>query len=421
MREKLRSLADDLSILRGNFLVLLVTWVIFRFAFRLVMPYEPLYIRALGATPTVLGLMSAAYTAVFCLSLIPGSYVADRWGRKRIIVTMTYVLGFSYVFYILAPDWPFSPGWQLVLAGMLFAALARIYMPALQAMTADSLPPERRGLGYALTAVVPDAFATASPLVAAILVGRYGLVEGMRLAYTAVFGSFMVAATVRLLFLRETVRPAGPRGRMGIARFYAESAREMLGALKEAPRPLKALVFIPLLVVPLSQALWSTFAPLFIVDFTGISEAEWGTISSIRLAFGLAAGLLAGKLADKLSRKKLLVVRYIASAPVVVGLAFAEGFVEVLAILLLLDLTAFIGMSASQALLADLTPREMRGRVLGARTLLMSLSSIPASPLVGFIYESVDPRLPFLALGVLSLVAALAMACLVEEPAEREI
>ena len=74
---RLRALRDDLSVLRGNFLVLMVTWVLWRFAFRMVMPYGSLYIRALGATPTVLGLMNSIYMAFFCLSLIPGSYVAD--------------------------------------------------------------------------------------------------------------------------------------------------------------------------------------------------------------------------------------------------------------------------------------------------------------------------------------------------------
>ncbi|RLI38922.1 hypothetical protein DRO60_02600 [Candidatus Bathyarchaeota archaeon] len=420
LRKVLKGLKEDLSIIKGNFLVLLVTWIIFRMAYGLITPYEPLYIRSLGATPTVLGLMGAASMATFCLSLIPGSYVADRYGRRRVIVVMTFVLGLSYVFYIMAPDWPYSPGWQLILAGMLFASLARLYGPALDAMTADSLPPDKRGVGYAMTIVIPSAFAIASPTVAAMLIAEFGFIEGVRLAYVVVFLSFLLVSAIRFFFLRETVSPAKPTGKMSITRLYAESIKDVVGALRNASRSLKALMLAPLLAMPLSQVFWGTFFPLFVVDFSGITEEEWGTMNSTRLAFSLLVCLPMGKLADRLSRKKLLVVRYVAVAPIVSFLAFANGFVQVLAALLLMDLLSYVGSSAMRALLADLTPRGMRGRVSGARSLLLNLLSIPTAPLTGFIYENIDPRLPFYVISAMSLIIAIALAGLVEEPGERE-
>ena len=295
---KLRALKESLSILKGNFLVLLVTWIIFRLAFRIVGPYESLYICALGATPATLGVMSSLQTAVFCLSLIPGSYLADRWGRRSLIVVMTYVLGFSYLFYAIAPTW------HLVLVGMLLAGLARLYSPALQAMTADSLPPEKRGMGYAMMRVVPDAFAIGSPVIAVMLIRSYGFVDGLRLAYLAVFASFMAAATIRLLFLKETLRPGETGERPGLIRLYADSVRDMANVLGQAPRPIKALILASVVALPLSQIIWggpfgSGFVPLYVVDFSGVTEEEWGLLSSIRLAVGLLAGLVMGELVDR--------------------------------------------------------------------------------------------------------------------------
>jgi len=415
----LRAIKSDLSILRGNFLVLLVTWIIFRVAFRMVGFYESLYVRALGASPTMLGLMNGIYMAVFSLSLIPGSYVADRWGRRRIIILMTYCLGASYIFYVLAPDWHLTPPWQLILIGMVMAAASRVYSPALQAITADSLPPERRGLGYALSSVVPDTFAIASPLLAAFLISRYGFVKGMRLAYLAVFLSFMAAATIRLFFLRETVRPQPGAPWPGLATVYVRSVKDMVSAVREAGRELKTMVLISLIISPMAQALW-IFTPLYVVDHAGITEEGWGTISSIRIAFSLAAGLLLGKLADVASRKKMLVASYVARAAFTLALPFARGFTQVLAILLLLDLAATAGMPAIQALLADLTPRAMRGRIYGARLLLANLSSALVLPAMGVIYGGARPEALFFIASPSSLIAGLLVAALVREPLRRE-
>ena len=416
---RLAAIRGDLSILRGNFLVLLITWIIFRVAFRMVMPYEALYIRALGAGPAILGMMNGIYMAIFSLSLIPGSYVADRWGRRRIIVLMTYCLGFSYIFYYLAPDWPYTPAWQLVLVGMILAAISRVYSPALQAITADSLPPEKRGLGYAMMGVVPDIFAIASPFLTALLIARYGFVEGLRLAYLGVLVSFMLAATIRLFFLRETVQPSGPVARVGLARMYVRSVKDMVAALREADRDLKAVLFIPMALVPVSQALW-TFVPLYLVDYAGITEEDWGIISSIRVALSIIAGLLFGKLADLVSRKKMLVASYLARSIFVLALPFARGFWQVLAFLLLVDLSASAGFPAIQALIADLTPRAMRGRIYGARTLLFNLLSAGIIPLMGALYEGVDPRLPFFIACPTAILTGLLVAALVREPVHRE-
>ena len=91
------------------------------------------------------------------------------------------------------------------------------------------------------------------------------------------------------------------------------------------------------------------------------------------------------------------------------------------AILLLLDLAAAAGMPALQALLADLTPRAMRGRIYGARMLLANLSSAFVLPAIGAIYEGARPEALFFIASPCSLIAGLLVAALVREPVRREV
>ena len=75
---------------------------------------------------------------------------------------------------------------------------------------------------------------------------------------------------------------------------------------------------------------------------------------------------------------------------------------------------------AHQALLADLAPREMRGRVMGVIGTLNLLVMIPASALGGLLYE-LEPSSPFLLCVALGAICAALILLLVEEPAEREV
>ena len=50
-------LRDEFSFLRGNLLVLITSYVIFGFTTGLFNPFRSLYIRELGASPLVLGLL----------------------------------------------------------------------------------------------------------------------------------------------------------------------------------------------------------------------------------------------------------------------------------------------------------------------------------------------------------------------------
>jgi len=406
-----KAISETAELLRGNFLVLMITWVLMRIAFRMVTPYETLFIRALGADETIIGMMMSAYQAVFCFSIIPGSYIADRWGRKRIIVIMTFALGLSYLFYC------FALSWHLILAGMLIAALCRVYAPALSAITADSIPPGKRGIGYSMTRVLPDASALASPLMAVFLIEEFGFVDGLRIAYAAIVAVLLLCALLRLFFLKETVEPAHPDG--GIKNVYAEAVRDLTVVVREAPRPLKALLFAPLIVLPLANGLW-TFVPLFVIDFSGLTEADWGMISTVRMAVGLSTGLFLGGLVDKLNRKNVLVISYLARSILMGFLVFAKGFLQILIVMIFFEFLVGLSFPAMSSLLADLTPREMRGRVLGARMLLMNIVSIPMPTLVGFLYQYVNPRLPFFAVCALSTASALALALAAEEPLEKE-
>ncbi len=76
-------------------------------------------------------------------------------------------------------------------------------------------------------------------------------------------------------------------------------------------------------------------------------------------------------------------------------------------------------MPAYNALLADMIPREKRGRILGTIVTLNILATVPASALGGFLYYA-NPAYPFTFAIVLGSAVSLIVGLAVKEPKTRE-
>lgn len=300
----LARIRGEFSFMRGNLLTLIVSWLFVYFTFSLVFSFQSPYFRELGAPPFIIGLMGSVGAAMLGLVRIPGAYIADKYGRRQIIVTMTFVIALSFLFHAFAPDWRF------VLIGMIISNLSLIYQPALDAIHADSVPPEKRGMGYAAANVIPNIPTIFAPVTAGYLVETYGIVPGMRIVYAVVVLCLMAAAVIRLLFLRETLD--NPQ-KIKLGEMKA-AFRNSLGAIAEAwrdmPSTLKFLT-IAFLVSAFEEPMFRMFTSLYVFDVVKISEMEWGLVNTASVATTLILGFPLGKLVDKIGRKKSIILAYL--------------------------------------------------------------------------------------------------------------
>lgn len=146
-----------------------------------------------------MGFISFASLLALAAVQFPGGYLADKYGRRWLISALTFGVAISYIFYAAAQSW------HHILIGAVVQNLCLIYQPALQAMMADSLPPEKRGIGFSILNIIMSVSITPAPAVALLLITTFGSERGMRAAYIIVTVLFLAAATVRLK-LRENMR-----------------------------------------------------------------------------------------------------------------------------------------------------------------------------------------------------------------------
>jgi len=199
----LSKIISEFSFIHGNFLILILTWLIMDFATEIPSTYYALYVKALGGSAATIGLIGFASMISLALVQFLGGYLADKHGRKKLVSTMTFGMALSYVFYALAP------GWHTILLGAIIQNLCLIYRPALNALLMDSLPPEKRGMGFSITNLITSVSTTPAPLIAGWLYVRFGLVSSMRLGYILALLSAITAAILRLR-LKETIKNPEP-------------------------------------------------------------------------------------------------------------------------------------------------------------------------------------------------------------------
>lgn len=403
---------EEFSFIRGNLLVLIVSWIFFNFAFTMVFPFESPYIRGLGASPFIIGLLGSLGNIVLTVVRIPGSYIADKHGRKQIIVLMTFGVAFSYIFYAIAPDW------RLIIIGVILSNLCLIYQPALEAITADSIPSDKRGIGFAMARVIPSVPSIISPTIAGWIIEHNGLVPGMRVVYALVVLLSLLAAFTRLFFLKETLENPEPMRLSELKGVYKDSIYSILEAWRGVPKSLKALT-LAMIISSFEDPIFMQFSALYAFDAVKISEFEWGVINTLWVLATLVLGIPSGKVVDIIGRKKSLILSYLLFTPTTIFFIYSKSFLHLLLVFILFAFGSTIIGPSYSALITDMTPKEKRGRVMGTIGTFNIVARVPASMIGGFLYQ-IEPSAPFFFTIIIGIIVLVILASLIEEPKVRE-
>lgn len=398
--------------MQGNLLTLIVSWLFVYFTFSMTSSFESPFFRELGAPPEIIGLMGSIGAMVLGLVRIPGAVIADKYGRRQIIVMMTFVIACSFLFYIFAPDWRF------VLMGMIISNLSLIYQPALDAILADSIPPEKRGMGYAAVNVIPNIPTIVAPAITGYLVASHGIVPGMRMVYTVIFFCMLAAAFVRLFFLRETLEHPQRIEFDALKVAFKDSLGAIREAWRDMPRTLK-FVTLAFLVSAFEDPMFRLFTSLYVFDVVGVGVMEWGLTNTVWVATTLVLGFPLGKVVDKIGRKRSILSAYCLFIPSTILFLSARSFLQLVIVYLMFGIGGCLIMPAYSALLADLIPKEKRGRIMGTIVTLNILATVPASTFGGFLYGS-SPTYPFILTIILGATVSLIILFTVKDPKIKE-
>ena len=170
-----------------------------------------------------------------------------------------------------------------------------------------------------------------------------------------------------------------------------------------------------------------SFMVIYAVEVVGITKTQWGAIGTVVSLIATLLTMPGGMLADRIGRKPCILISRVLSSFSTLGFTFSQNFWHLGAARVVGGVAQGFGGTAWgpmggpvwQALVADLTPPEDRGRMMGLMLTIQGLVTTPASWVGGYMYDNISPELPFYTSFALNTVGTVIFMALLKEPEKR--
>ena len=411
LAKEIREVIRDISaLMHGNFLVVtlglswLMSWQ------RIFYPYESVYIRSMGASSLMIGTYFAANGLIRAIAKIPGGYLCDTYGRRRIVVIGNYLS--SVVWFIIG----LAPGWQSYFMAQFLLSLVCFWTVAEHTILVDSMKVEKRGLSFSLSWMVMQLVGLASPYIGGWVLETHQT-DGLRLILFLIGVADAAKALVYTKLLKETLVTDRKEQRLSF-RSLTDPFMETFRILKWMPRSLLGFCVMEVLF----GFSWSVVGPFFILyafDVISLTPAEWGLISTIEIGVSLLLCLPGGRLADRYSKRRLLLILLVVDAPGCLLYIYSRSYLHVLILFVVWTAIEMLMEPSWDALQTDLTPKDQRGKVSSFLGILGASFGFLGSVAGGYFY-GIDPALPFWILIPFPIIAASVAFFVIHEPEKPE-
>ncbi len=354
-----------------------------KFAYQIVFPYISIYILALGATVTQLGVVnSVGMIAAGLLSPFIG-WLIDRTGPKKIYLLGIGFLAVSYLTYGLAHSWLVT-----MLAMMAYWLGFSVSIHSCATVCGSCLANEDRATGMMICeTVAAGLLGMAGPMLGAWLVTVFGGVNaaGIRPLF---FFSLIITLSAFTVILTQL------SDRKGTKTAKPNVFRDLYEVLKGGRGLKRWLVIASVNQLPLAMVL--PFAQVFAHQFKGADQFLLGAMVTGSALTSIVFAIPLGRLADRVGRKRVLYITIplFWLSNIMLVWSPTPAFLLVAGIL---QGFYYISTPISGAMERELVPPEQMGRWIGiARFSRMTVNAVVVL-ITGVIWDRIGPQYVFLA------------------------
>lgn len=351
-------------VLSVAFVLALAANVFFWLSIQSLFPVLPLYVVALGGTPTDNGLSTLVAGGVAVLGRVFIGTLADRVGRKPVMLIGGITGAAAPVLYTVSQTVP------AVLASRAMAGIAiAAFSTGFQALLADLAAPGRRGEAFGWGGNSMALSALVGPLAGAWIMTNAGFAVVFNLA--ALSGALCTLAS---LLIREPPRQSQ-------SEISAPPPKGLSEAMAHWNVRAGAAAITPL---GIAYGATITFWPLVAQERGLSTSGSFYTVYALGL---LAVQILAGRLSDRIGRSRVMLPGILLAGAAFAAIPLARSDVVSLMVALACGAGMGIARTAMDALVLDGVPAALRGAAVAieftANDLWIGLGSALLGPLAG--------------------------------------
>ena len=340
---------------------------------------------------STVGILMAVFSISGMVGSALGGAIADRMGRKTVIIFSLILSSLS------ALGMGFAPSLGILIAVIVVVGtLSSIGHPAHEAVVADLLPEKKRAEGYGIIRVVFNLAVIIAPPLAGLLISNSYLTLFVVDAMIS-----LISAIVVLLALPETKPTAHPQAK-------PESMKQTFAGYGQVFKdtPFLAFIGVTVLMTLVYMNMNSTLG-VYLRDQHGLPEISYGWLISINAVMVV---LLQFWVTRRLEKFRPLLMMAAGSLLYAIGFEM-YGFVPTFALFVVAMIIITIGEMVvtpfQQSLVASFAPEDMRGRYMAVSGLTWSIAFTVGPYFAGLLLDSANPNLLWVFCGIVGMVAAL--------------
>lgn len=362
----------------------------------------PLFLsNVLGVQTSIIGLIEGIAEATASILKLFSGWLSDKLGGRKWLAVAGYGLS-----AITKPLFYFANSWQLV-AGVRWADRIGkgIRTAPRDALVADSVTRETRGLAFGFHRAMDTAGAMIGLLIAAMVVW---LAQANNLSLSrSTFQNIVLVSTIPA-FLAVLSLAVGAKD---VAVTSHRAAPKY--TLRSMGKP-----FTIFLVIVSIFTLGNSSDAFLVLRAQNLGISVMGILMML-VVFNLVYSLVAtpaGSRSDRVDRRRLIIAGWLVYAVIYFGFALAQAGWQIWLLYATYGLYYGMAYGTANAMVADLVPENLRGTAYGTYHAVVGLLAFPASLIAGILWQGVGawsgfgPSAPFLFGGTLALLAALLLA-----------
>lgn len=362
----------------------------------LLAPLMPFVRAEYGVSYTEIGLAFAAFNIVSAVGQTPAGFLVDRVGARALLVAGLLTGAAALIAAGLIDSF-----WVMVAMFAIAGVGNTVYHPADYALLSQHVPSNRIGQAFSVHTFAGMLGSAVAPVSLLVMQSQWGW-RGAFIG-AAVLG---IAVAAVLVAFRD---PSHVPSKSAAGRSGSDNAPAGWRLLMSAPILLNLVFFAVLAITSAGLYNYSVVAlgALYGTPVTTANAALTGN-----LMWSAIGVLLGGLLVGRTTRHGLVAAIGLAAMGVFTALIaeFDFGTVALIGVMSLVGLSSGIIMPSRDMIVRAVTPPGSFGKVFGFVTTGFNIGGIVAPLIFGTIMDHGDPRLVFLAVAALSLLAILTVA-----------
>ncbi len=365
----------------------------------MVTPVRVLYAESRGASLAIIGAMASSYLISNFLFQYPSGWLADRWGRKPMMILSLFIQAGLSAVYLLISD-------PLMFVILRFAegAAAAAFLPSARALINDAIPARNRGEAFGIFSAFFNTGFLLGPAIGGIL------------AATGYASAFIGAVLFRLVAIV----------------IVATMIHVKMRNSQETQAEVKPLSLRTLFKLPLAGAHILAFGDYLLLGFDISLTALWmhdhlgASVVVIGLAYvafsipGIIIAPIGGRIADRRRRSTMILIFGLAQVPLYITYGLANSELLVIVFFAIHGVIYSFTQPAVDAHVASSTIPGARARIQGLYSAAGLLGGFAGASGCSFLY-GLNFRLPLFAIAVLFGICVLIGGILVRISESRNL